>query len=273
MVYVKETFKYMFRAFFVLALVCLPAAVLLGIFSKPMATLSYLVSYSDIFVRSFKDVFWMFFNRYATVYFYPLVLIFLSLVFCVSLALSVVEKHFRIGKLMLKAPLRQINNYVIPVLLTFTILSLIMVLYGLVQTGLLTLLHMIVSGKGYPNALTMVLAVMVSLTLFVLVVFVSCSIMYWTPMMVIYGFSFRDAAAASLRLIDHKTGSVLFGVLLPFLIVAILQSLFSFIANVYVGCALGAVLYLFLIMYLVCYIMVSMFDLSDMERRDKKTVW
>lgn len=252
-----------------LAPVCLPAAIALGIFTKPMTSLSYLVEYSQTYVRSFKDIFWLFFNRYATAHVYPLAIIFIALILCASLSLSVIEKHFRVGKLMLKAPLRQINNYFLPVLFTFLILSLILIIYGLVQSGLLTLLHMLVSGKGEPSVLTLILATLLSLTLFVLSVAAAFSTLYWTPMMVIYGFSFRDAAASSLRLIDRNTGKVFFGVLFPFLVVAVLQTVFSFINNIYVSKALAVVLYLFLIVYLVCYIMVSMFDLSGMERRDR----
>ena len=107
MEYVRWTITYMFRAFGVLALVCLPAAAVLGIFTKPMASLSYLPDYANTYVRGFKDMFWLVFNRYATRYVYPLFLIFIALVFCSSLALSVVEKHFRTGKCMLRAPLNR----------------------------------------------------------------------------------------------------------------------------------------------------------------------
>ena len=88
--------------------------------------------------------------------------------------------------------------------------------------------------------------------------------------MVIYGFSFGDAAASSLRLIDKKSGGIILGLLTPFAIVAVFASAVSFIGISYVRIALAVILYLFLIMYLVSYIMISMFDLSGMERRDEK---
>lgn len=272
MEYSKRTFAYMFRAFGVLSLVCLPAALVLGIFTKPMASLSYLVDYSETYVRSFRSIFWLIFNRYATRTVYPLVLILFSLVFCTSLALSVVEKHFRVGKLMLKAPLKQINNYFLPVLYTFVLLSLILFLYGMVQCGALTLLHMLISGRGYPSVWNLVLAAILSLGLFVLALWLSCSSMYWTPMMVIYGFSFRDAAASSLRLIDRKSGSILIGLLMPYCIVAVLETVFSLFHIAWLRIILAVFLYLFLMLYLIVYIMVSMFDLSGMERRDAKSV-
>ncbi|MDE6398453.1 MAG: hypothetical protein K2L51_03940 [Clostridiales bacterium] len=272
MEYLKRTFAYMFRALGVLSLVCLPAALVLGIFTKPMASLSYLVDYSATYVRSFKSIFWLIFNRYATRTVYPLALILLSLVFCTSLAMAVIEKHFRVGKLMLKAPLKQINNYFLPVLYTFVLLALILFLYGMVQCGALTLLHMLVSGRGYPSVLNLVLAAVLSLGLFVLSLWLSCSAMYWTPMMVIYGFSFRDATASSLRLIDRKSGSILLGLLTPYLIVAVLESVFSLFHIAWLRVVLAVLLYLFLMLYLIVYIMVSMFDLSGMERRDAKSV-
>lgn len=271
MVYIGRTFKYMFGAFWALALVCLPAAVALGIFTKPMASVSYLVTYAETNVRGFTDILWLVFNRYATVKVYPLALVFVTLVFCSSLCMSIVEKHFRVGKLMLRAPLKQINNYFLPVLVTYVLLTLVITLYGFIQSGVIALLHVAISGWGYPNAFNVVLAAVVSLGLFVLAVFVFCSAMYWTPMMVIYGFSFRDAAASSFRLLDGKTGGILIGLLTPFLIVAVAGTLLSFAGNVYVRCAVGVLLYLFLIVYVISFIMVSMFGLSGMERRDIKS--
>ena len=99
----------------------------------------------------------------------------------------------------------------------------------------------------------------------------ACSAMYWTPMMVIYGFSFRDAAAASIRLLDGNMFGILCGLILPFVIVAVLQNAFCFIPNAVVLIVLAVLLYLFLIMYVMSFIMVSMFGLSKMERRDEKS--
>lgn len=273
MVYVKRTFAYMFRALGVLTLVCLPAAVVLGIFTKPMASLSYLPAYANTYVKSFRDVFWLVFNRYATKYVYPLFLILASLVFSTSLAMSVIEKHFRVGKIMLKAPLKQINVYFLPVLLSYCVLAFVLFLYGAVQTGMITLLHFIVSGKGCPSALNLVLAAVIGCGLFVVALALSCSAMYWTPMMVIYGFAFGDATASSLRLIDQKRGAILFGLLLPYVLVAVVQSFVSLLPVPWLRTAIAVLLYLFLIIYLITYIMVSMFDLSGMERRDGKKKW
>ena len=270
MQYIKQTLKYMLGAFGVLMLVCLPAATVLGVFTKPMGSLSYCVNYAVADIRGFKEMFWLIFNSRAIKHVYPLFLILFSLVFSVALALSVIEKHFRVGKLMLKAPLKQINNYFLPVILTFLILSLILFLYGMIQTGVLTFLHMIISGKGVPSVINVIVACAISLALFVLSVYIACSTMYWAPMMVIYGFTFRDAAAAALRLIDRRMKSILAGVLFPFLVVALLESVFSLINIIYVRIPLAVLLYLFLIMYIAAFIMVSMFDLSDMERRDGK---
>ena len=88
--------------------------------------------------------------------------------------------------------------------------------------------------------------------------------------MVIYGFSLRDAATYSLRLIDRKAGGIWAGVLLPFLVVALLQSFVSLIGIGWIRTVAAIVLYLFLLLYMLVYIMVSFFDLTDTERRDEK---
>ena len=133
---------------------------------------------------------------------------------------------------------------------SYGIMALIMVLYGLIQTGAITLLHMAVSGKGYPSVLAMALAAVVGIGLFVLSCFAACSALYWTPAMVIYGFSLRDAATYSLRLIDKKAGGVLAGMLLPFLLVAVLQSFATFIGIGWIRVVAAIVLYLFLLLYM-----------------------
>ena len=271
MAYVKKTFKYMLKAFWALALVCLPAALALGVFTKPMASLSYIGEYASSDIKGFADIFWLIFNKYATKYVYPIVLIFVALVFSSALSLSVIEKHFRVGKLMLRAPLGQINNYFLPVVISYTILALIMALYGIIQTGLVALLHVLLSGWGQPTVFNAVIAAILSLGLFVLSMWAACSAMYWTPIMVIYGFSFRDAAAASIRLLDGNMFGILCGLILPFVIVAVLQNAFCFIPNAVVLIVLAVLLYLFLIMYVMSFIMVSMFGLSKMERRDEKS--
>ena len=50
-----------------------------------------------------------------------------------------------------------------------------------------------------------------------------------------------------------------------------LQNAFCFIPNAVVLIVLAVLLYLFLIMYVMSFIMVSMFGLSKMERRDEKS--
>lgn len=271
MQYVRLTFQYMRKAFLILAAVNLPAAVVLGIFTRPMRTLTFLPEYLQTAVSGFWDTFWLIFGRDATTKVYPVILVFLLLLLGVCVSFSLIEKHMRVGKLHFTGAVKQINSYFLPVLIMLAILAVLTLVYSLLQTGMLTLLHFIISGNGKPVLAGVIVSAAVALVLFVLAVAAFCSTVYLASMMTIYGYSFRDGYAAAFRLTSHNTGGIVAGLLFPTLLVAVVRIGLGFVPMpLFAFQIIGCVLYLFLLVYLVSFIMVSLFDLSGMERRDCK---
>lgn len=257
------------KSIWILSLVNILTATVLGFFTKPMISLAYFPGYKDMNVNSFLDIFLMMFNDKALTKVFPLIIIFVMLFFSCCISLSIIEKHFRVGKLMLKTPFKQINNYFLPVLLCLVILSLIIFVYGLLQSGMISLLHLIFSGSDVPSVINVIIAPVISLGLFVLVMFFGCSAMYWAPLMMIYGYSFRDACAEALRMFSNHKLQVLWGIIFPFVAVAIVESVFLMFKPMFAICvAVNSLLYLFLIIYVVCFTMVSLFDITGLTRRD-----
>lgn len=269
--YIKLTFSYLKKSFWALCLVALPAAAVLGLFTRPMTSVAYIPMYMQTDVRGFFDLFWLVFSKSAVQKVYPLFLIFAVLLFSCSLGLSFIETHFRVGRLLLKKPFKHINIYFLPVLLSLLALFVVLMVYGFLQAGVVTLLHFTITGKGTPNIASVCACAAATLGMFLLAAFLASPIILWAPMMVIYGYSFRDAVPASLRALSHNVGGVVVGLVFPFLTVALVECAVLF-ANLppAAGIPVDCLLYVLLIVYLLAYIMVTTFDITGMTRRDNR---
>ena len=271
MIYVSKTFSYMRKSFWLLALISLVPALLLGLFVRPMGFISFVPDYASTTVTSYADIAWLIFDRYATVYVYPIVLIFVTLVICMSLALSVIEKHFRTGRLMFKAPLQDINSSLFPTLKMLSVITAAYLLYKFILSGLVTLLHFLISGSGAPNTVTIVIVAVVVVALFFLMMFFAVPVLLWTPLMLTFGYSFADAFIAASRMASKAFWKLFLALVLPFVAVILVQCVLELLPlHIAALKAVAAVMYLFVIMYMSALMMVAMFDLTELERRDVK---
>ena len=123
MTYVSKTFSYLVKSLRLLVPIALLPALLLGMFSKPMSFITFIPSYGATDVKSFGDIAWLIFDKYSFTHIYPVILIFVALTLSCALSLSVIEKHFRIGKLMLKAPVQDVNSSLFPTLKTLAVME------------------------------------------------------------------------------------------------------------------------------------------------------
>ncbi len=271
MKFIRDTFAYLKKSFWLLALICLAPAVTLGFFVKPLASITFVPAYSQTFVRGFRDVFSLVFDIGCLKNIYPPILIFCTLLISLCLSLSVIEKHFRVGKLILKKPFSEINNTFFPVLMVLLLLTAIMILYSFLLISLVSLSHYAICGAGKPNAGAVVAAVVISVVLFVLCFCFASPIIFMIPLSVIYGYSFSDAITAAFELAGKKPVSVVGGAIFPFAIVLAIEYILSFFTIIRAASIIvSTLMYLFIIVYLSAYVMVVMFSLSDLERRDKK---
>lgn len=271
--FVTETFKYWKKSFFLLALIAAVPAIALGLFFRPLTELTFIGAFAETDIRSIKQVFEAIFEGgYRRIW--PLPVAFVALVLSVSLGLSVIEKHFRTGQLRVKAPLKEINNSVFPVLINMLILTGIVILWKLILAGVVALTHFIMQRGGPPGAANIVVTAVFSVGLFVLVCFLAIPIILWTPIMLVYGYSFLDACMASVKLVSGHTGNLLIGIMLPFTVVTIAEYLLFYLRlPSFVSIIVNCVLYLLLIVYFITFAMTAVFDLSKMERRDVKRAY
>ena len=271
MSYIAKTFSYIKKSFWVLLLIAVVPAVLLGLFVRPLGFVTFIPDFAVSAINSYADIAWLIFDRHATVYVYPLLLIFVTLTVCMALALSVIEKHFRTGKLMLKAPLRDLNSSLFPMLKTLAFIIAVYMLFKFILSGLVTLLHFLLSGAGHPNTLTVILVSISIIIAFVISIYFSVPIMFWAPLMLTFGYSFVDALIEAARMSSKAVWRLFTALIFPLVTVALLQCVFELLPLPIIAMkAIAAVMYLFLIMYISALMPVATFDLSELERRDEK---
>jgi small-conductance mechanosensitive channel len=267
--------------------VCLPAAITLGFFIRPIAALSFLPLYfatgADAFEgMGFFGVLWQItgftVGEFTISAVFPLILILVVcfLTFCV--AFSVIERHLRSGKLTLKKPLSKINDYFIPTLKVILVLGGILVLYFALVISLSTVQHVLISGAGNPpNIGSIITSVIISLVLFFVMCWIVSPLIFMVPLMQIYGYKFGVALKNAFSYYGNNAFKITVGLSLVLLIGAGLQAGLSAL-SVYLPNAveilLATVLHLFMLVYLVAYCMVTTFVATGMERRDiKKKPW
>ena len=273
MTYVAKTFSYMKKSFWLLAPIALAPAVLFCLFVRPLGFITFVPDYATTAVTSYADIAWLIFDRYAVTHVYPIVIIFITTVMSVSLALSVIEKHFRTGRLMFKAPLQDINSSLFPTLKTLAVVTGMYLLWKFILSGLVTLMHFLIGGFGMPNSVTIAVVSVLISAIFLVTVFFGVPILLWAPLMLTFGYSFLDAFIEASRMSGKANWKLFAAFVFPFVIIILLWSILELLPMPVVAMkAIAAVLYLFLIMYISALMMVAVFDLTGLERRDiKKT--
>ena len=247
MTYVSKTFSYLVKSLRLLVPIALLPALLLGMFSKPMSFITFIPSYGATDVKSFGDIAWLIFDKYSF------------------------EKHFRIGKLMLKAPVQDVNSSLFPTLKTLAVMAGIYLAWKFVLTGIATLLHFIISGQGVPSHINIAVLAVIIAALFLFSLYLCLPSILWSPLMLTFGYSFVDAFIEAPKLTGKAAFKLLTALIFPFAIVILLQCVVEFLPlHIAAVKAIATVEYLFLIVYIVSFMMVAAFDLTGLDRRDIK---
>ena len=254
-------------------LIALPAAVALGFFIRPVASLSFLPLYATADIRTFLDIVWLAVEPRTLTWIWPGFLIFGTLFFTFCLAMPFIETHFRVGRMSIKKPFSLMNHYFLPALKIVFIVGAVFALYFAVLLSLTALQHLMISGAGVPNTASVIVTCVLALFMFCLLCWLCSPFMFMAPVMQIYGYSFADAFTSSVSYYGNKPFKVTFGFAFVFFIAALVRG---------VAAALGAfipqwgqiiisiVLHLFLLVYFCAYCMVVTFGVTGMERKDIK---
>ncbi|MDE7406675.1 MAG: hypothetical protein K2M89_07385 [Clostridiales bacterium] len=200
-------------------------------------------------------------------YVWPVIIVAVLQVVGAAIIMSSLDRHFRTGMLSLKSPVRLINISIFPIAIGVIVMSVTAIILRLLLFGLVSLVQVILGAmSAAPGAALAVIAV-VAIGLFVLHALLLLPMLMWAPIMFIYGYRFRDAAALSFKLISRK--KLFWSLFLPMLICAGIQLLVGFLqVHAAIAYAVNFVVFLFTNVYTTVFTMIAFYDISGLDRRD-----
>lgn len=200
-------------------------------------------------------------------YFWPVIVVAVLQVFAASCIMSAVDRHFRTGKLSLRSPWNLINNSIFPMAIGVVVMSLMSIIWRFLLFGLVMLIQTVSQAMALPAGAALAVIAALAVGMFVLHIMIITPMLFWAPIMFIYGYRFRDAAAMSFKMISGK--KLFVGLMIPMLFCIGLQLLIGFLqVHVSISCVVGFFTFLFTNIYVTVYTMISFCDISDRERRD-----
>lgn len=271
----KRTFKYLKKSFLPLSLASSLPAIILGYLSQPYTGITFLTIYTKTSSAGFSDILWMLLSKEHLLCVFPYIIVITLLILACSYNLSVIEKHFKTGNLVLVNPVRSINNSILSVIKVVPLILVVTFIILLIQAAFVSLIRYLITGpSGYTTILDGIWVIIISIILFLIQVTVSAFVGVWAVIMQIFGFSFIDAFVDAIRVVSKKWFSFLLGVIVPIFISLIphlvLNALPFDLTLTKVLISMG--MHLFIIIYYCAYIMVSVYSLTGLERRDEKSI-
>lgn len=267
MKYLKKTFSYLKKNFWLPVAVMIAPAVVACFLSTPYWEVSFVSAFdmSNMSVKATGHI--MFGDSWQFIW--PVVVIAVFQIAGTTLIMSAVDKHFKTGKLSLRMPLRLINNTVFPITAGVVVMCAFSILWRLAEFGLTSLAQVVCGAFDFvPQATVAVIGILV-VVLFFFHVLITTPMLFWAPTMFIYGYGFRDAAATSFKMISGK--KVFRGLFVPLSVCAAVQMLVGFLNPYYaVACVVNFIVFLATNVFVPVYVMVSFYEISGLDRRDVK---
>ncbi len=200
-------------------------------------------------------------------YLWPVIVISIFQVLAASLTMSAIDAHFRTGRLTLAHPFRLINYSVFPLTVGVIVMDIVSIVGRFVLFGLVSLVQAITSAAGAPANAAIALISIIAVGLFVVHVLIITPLIYWAPIMFIYGYRFRDAAAMSFKIISGK--KLFGGLIVPLLICAAIQMLLAFLGvPAAVEHIVNFLIFLVTNVYVTVYAILTFYGISELDRRD-----
>ncbi len=272
MKYLSQTFSYLRKNFLLPTLVMIVPAIVACFLSTPYWEVSFASAFNYDMYRSASETFRILFGD-SWQYLWPVVVIAVFQILGASLVMSAIDRHFRTGKLSLRDPLRLLNNSIAPMAKGVIVMSVFSIVWRFVLFGLVSLAQAIGNAANAPQLATLSVISIIAIGMFILHILIFCPMLYWAPIMFIYGHRFRDAAAASFKLISSKKqfSKLFWQLVLPLLPCAVIQMTLG-----YVGVPLWAMrlsgffVFLYTNVYVTVYTILTFYRISDLDRRDVK---
>ncbi len=266
MKYVAATFSYLKKHFWLpLAVMIVPSVIACFLYS-PYWEVSFVSAYDYYPYVPIKQSFRIIFGD-PWLYLWPVIVIGIFQVVGAALITSAIGTHLRTGKLSLKHPFRMVNTAIFPTALCVAIMCAVSILWRFILFGLTTLVCVIGNAAGLPAGATLAVIAVIACVMFFFHVLIITPMLYWSPIMAFYGYGFRDAAAASFKLISGK--KVFGGLFFPMLLCAAIQLLIGFLnVHVWITWVMDAVIFLVTNAYVPVYVVISFYKISGLDRRD-----
>lgn len=200
-------------------------------------------------------------------YVWPVVVISIFQILASSIVMSAIDRHFRTGRLSLRSPGRLLNYSIFAITVGVIAMCIVSIIERFVLFGITILLQTIFMAAGVSVSAALSVISIVAVLMFVLHVLIITPILYWAPAMFVYGYRFRDAAAASIKLISGK--KLFSGIVIPLIPCVGIQLLVGFLNSPdWALCLTGFFLFLFTNLYITVYVILSFYHISDLARRD-----
>ncbi len=200
-------------------------------------------------------------------YLWPVIVISIFQILGASLVMSSIDRHFRTGELSLRKPFRLLNNSIFPVAMGVLIMCALSIIMRFVLFGLVTLVQVVSGAIGFVAGATLGIISVISIVLFFFHVLILTPMLYWAPIVFIYGYRLRDAAATSFKLLSGK--KVFRNLFIPLIICAAIQLLVGYLQpHIAVTYTVNFVIAIITNVFVPVFVMISFNKISGLDRRD-----
>lgn len=266
MKYFGQTFSYLKKNFWLPVVAMVIPSIAACFLSTPYWEVSFVAAFDYAPYLSAAQTFRIMFGD-SWQYIWPVVVVAVLQVFGAALVMSAVDRHFRTGRLSLRDPLRLINNSVFPLAIGVAIMSLASIIWRFLLFGLVMLVQVSAEALAFPEGAALAVISAFAVGMFVIHGLIITPMLFWAPIMFVYGYRFRDAAATSFKLISGK--KIFRELFLPMLILAGVQLIVGFLqAHAAVACTVDFFVFLATNVYATVYTMIVFYNISELERRD-----
>jgi len=265
--FIKNSFIYLYKNFLHLFLFSLVPALFSGLLLNPFKMIEFVNKYPRTIVKNFGDIFYGIFDiSWLRCLLYVFAIIILAIF--VSVILGVIENHFRSGKRNVKSIKGYINNNILTVLLNFFVLALAVFVVSFLATTVIYLFHILFSGLNCsPNGGSIALSIIIVVLYFCANFSLNLLMLLNIPNMIITGYTFKNSIGGTFNFIGKNFVWLLLGSLVPFVITIPLVSIATDSGWLLL---VNSICVLFSIMYYSSFIMVSYFDLNNLNRYDNR---
>ena len=263
-----QTFSYLKKIWWMPLVVMIIPSVVACLLSTPYWEVAFVAAFDYQPYLSASQTFHLMFGD-SWQYLWPVVVVAVLQVCGTALIMSAVSRHFRTGKMSLRSLWSMINNSIFPIAVGVAIMSAMSIIWRFLLFGLVTLVQVIAQAASFPTGAALAIIAAVAVAMFVLHVIIITPMLFWAPIMFLYGYRFRDAAAMSFKIIAGR--KLFIDLILPMLFCVGIQLLIGFLhLHVVIACVVGCITFLFTNIYASVFTMVTFYNISELERRDIK---